>query len=54
VVIRPNLDAALGVDTVKATVTCHVPLSDLLWKGVPGSVTITSTFTAVVDAYRSN
>lgn len=54
VVIRPDLDAALGVDTVTATVTCHVRLSDLLWKGVPGSVPVTSTFTAVVDAYRTN
>lgn len=54
VVIRPDLDAPLGVDTVKATVTCKVSLSDLMWKGVPGSITITNSFTAVVNAYQTN
>jgi Flp pilus assembly protein TadG len=54
VVVRPRLDGALGVDTVQATVTCQVSLADLLWRGVPGSIKITSSFTAVVDAYRAN
>jgi Flp pilus assembly protein TadG len=41
------------VGTVQATVHCTVPLSDLLWHGLPGSVPVTDSFTAVVDVYRS-
>jgi Flp pilus assembly protein TadG len=43
------------VGKVTAKVTCTVSLADLLWKGVPlpGHVTITDEFTAVVDIYRS-
>ncbi|MFH9826391.1 TadE family protein [Streptomyces bobili] len=40
------------VGTVTATVTCTVPLSDLLLPGVPGARTLTSTATSVVDQYR--
>lgn len=49
-----DMVAAPGrVGTVQATVYCKVSLSDLLLPGVPGSVPISSSFTAVVDAYRS-
>ena len=37
---------------VIATVTCHVPLSDLLLPGVPGSRTLQVTFTSPLDPYR--
>ncbi|MFD4604390.1 TadE/TadG family type IV pilus assembly protein [Streptomyces sp. NPDC058464] len=40
------------VGTVTATVVCTVELSDLLLPGVPGSKTLTSTATSVVDQYR--
>ncbi|MBW8800064.1 MAG: pilus assembly protein [Streptomyces sp.] len=40
------------VGTVTATVICTVDLSDLLLPGVPGSKTLTSTATSVVDQYR--
>ncbi|MEU6496850.1 TadE/TadG family type IV pilus assembly protein [Streptomyces sp. NPDC046984] len=40
------------VGTVTATVTCTVNLSDLLLPGVPGTKTLTSTATSVVDQYR--
>ncbi|MET8411758.1 TadE family protein [Streptomyces sp. NPDC005195] len=39
------------VGTVTVTVTCKVPLSDLL-PGVPGARTLTSSATSVVDMYR--
>ncbi|MBY8889428.1 pilus assembly protein [Streptomyces sp. PTM05] len=41
------------VGYVTVTVRCTVPLSDLLLPGAPGSKTLTSSFTSVVDAYRS-
>ena len=41
------------VGYVTATVTCNVALSDLLLPGAPGSHTLKSSFTSVVDAYRS-
>jgi Flp pilus assembly protein TadG len=41
------------VGYVTVTVTCTVNLSDLLLPGAPGSKTLTSSFTSVVDAYRS-
>ncbi|WP_406451528.1 pilus assembly protein [Streptomyces sp. NBC_00876] len=48
-----GLNAPLGtVGTVTATVTCTVPLSDLMLPGAPGSHTLSSTFTSAVDAYR--
>ncbi|MFK0016966.1 TadE/TadG family type IV pilus assembly protein [Streptomyces sp. NPDC091027] len=49
-----GLAVPLGeVGTVTVTISCTVPLSDLLLPGVPGSKTMTSQFTSVVDAYRS-
>jgi Flp pilus assembly protein TadG len=41
------------VGYVTVTVRCTVSLADLLLPGAPGSKTLTSTFTSVVDAYRS-
>jgi Flp pilus assembly protein TadG len=38
--------------TVSATVICHVPLSDLLLPGVPGSKILTANFTSPLDPYR--
>lgn len=47
-----GLGAPVGdVGTVTATVRCTVPLTDLTIPS-PGSMTMTSTFTSVVDAYR--
>ncbi|MFE1322256.1 TadE/TadG family type IV pilus assembly protein [Kitasatospora phosalacinea] len=41
--------------TVTVRVSCTVPLSDLLGlDGVPGSKTVTGTFTSVLDRYRGN
>ncbi|PKV82715.1 TadE/TadG family type IV pilus assembly protein [Streptomyces sp. TLI_146] len=40
------------VGTVTATVTCTVPLADLLLPGVPGAKTLTATATSVVDQFR--
>ena len=37
---------------VAATVTCAVPLADVLVPGWPGSVEVRATATAVVDRYR--
>ncbi|MCG7524570.1 pilus assembly protein [Streptomyces sp. OfavH-34-F] len=37
--------------TVTATVTCRVGLSDLALPGVPGTHTMTSTFTSAVNRY---
>lgn len=36
---------------VSATVSCHVPLGDLVLLRVPGTRTITATSTSVVDTY---
>ncbi|MEV6574848.1 TadE/TadG family type IV pilus assembly protein [Streptomyces sp. NPDC051577] len=41
------------VGTVTVTISCTVTMADLLLPGVPGSKTLTSRFTSVVDAYRS-
>ncbi|MFI5987669.1 TadE/TadG family type IV pilus assembly protein [Streptomyces sp. NPDC051555] len=41
------------VGTVTVTISCTVALSDLMLPGVPGTKTLTSRFTSVVDAYRS-
>ena len=46
---RPGL-AALPVS---ATVTCAVPLADLYLPGVPGTRTLTATFTSPLDLYRA-
>ncbi|MFF2580178.1 TadE/TadG family type IV pilus assembly protein [Streptomyces goshikiensis] len=54
-----NVDASglavpLGeVGTVTVTISCTVAMSDLLLPGMPGSKTMTSRFTSVVDAFRS-
>lgn len=49
-----GLAVPLGqVGTVTVTISCTVPLADLLLPGVPGSRTLTSSFTSVVDAFRS-
>jgi Flp pilus assembly protein TadG len=37
---------------VSATVTCQVPLADLVVPGLPGSVTLRYTFTSPLDPYR--
>ncbi|WP_432198856.1 TadE family protein [Streptomyces sp. bgisy027] len=48
-----GLNVPVGqVATVTATVTCTVTLSDLLLPGVPGTKTLESTATSVVDMYR--
>jgi Flp pilus assembly protein TadG len=38
--------------TVTATVTCTVPLSDLLLPGTPGSKHLTAAFTSPLDPFR--
>jgi Flp pilus assembly protein TadG len=38
---------------VTAHVTCRVSLSDLLVPGMPGSKTLTATFTSPLDPYRA-
>jgi Flp pilus assembly protein TadG len=38
---------------VTAQVTCQVSLSDLLVPGMPGSKTLTATFTSPLDPYRA-
>jgi hypothetical protein len=42
------------VSSVTVTVSCTVPLADLFFLGSagPGTRTVTSSFTSVVDAYR--
>ncbi|MET7930861.1 TadE family protein [Streptomyces sp. NPDC005349] len=48
-----GLNVPIGqVATVSATVSCTVDLSDLLLPGAPGSRTMQSTATSVVDQYR--
>jgi Flp pilus assembly protein TadG len=48
-----GLSVPIGqVATVSATVSCTVDLSDLLLPGAPGSRTMKSTATSVVDQYR--
>jgi Flp pilus assembly protein TadG len=37
---------------VAATVTCDVPLADVLVPGWPGTVTVRASATAIVDRYR--
>ncbi|MFG3065035.1 TadE family protein [Streptomyces sp. NPDC048231] len=48
-----GLTVAIGqVGTVTVTVNCTVNLSDLLLPGVPGTRTLTSRATSIVDQYR--
>ncbi|MER5352602.1 TadE/TadG family type IV pilus assembly protein [Kitasatospora sp. NPDC002551] len=45
--------AALGVPaSVTVTVSCTVPLSDLVLPGLPGSRTVKASFTSPIDPYR--
>jgi Flp pilus assembly protein TadG len=39
--------------TVRSSVTCRVPLADLLLPGTPGSVLITRDGSAALDTYRA-
>ena len=51
--VSGDFDAPVGTSaTAKATVSCQVSLSDLLLPGLPGSVTISSSGTSVIDRYR--
>ena len=43
----------VGQAQVTAHVTCRVSLSDLLVPGMPGSKTLTATFTSPLDPYRA-
>lgn len=48
-----GLNVPVGqVGTVTVTVNCTVSLADLLLPGVPGTKTLKSTATSVVDAFR--
>ncbi|MDR2974866.1 MAG: pilus assembly protein [Propionibacteriaceae bacterium] len=38
---------------VRVTVTCPVPLSDLMLPGLPGQVTLSGAFSTPIDAYSS-
>jgi Flp pilus assembly protein TadG len=51
-VVTPDLGDFVPGGEVTVTVTCTVRLSDLSLLHIPGSETITSTFTAPVDTYR--
>ncbi|MET7621937.1 TadE/TadG family type IV pilus assembly protein [Streptomyces sp. NPDC005408] len=49
-----GLNVPIGqVGYVTVRVTCTLDISDLLLPGTPGSKTLTSSFSSVVDAYRS-
>ncbi|MFG1971549.1 TadE/TadG family type IV pilus assembly protein [Nonomuraea fuscirosea] len=49
-----GLSAPLGRPaTVVAHVSCRLQLADLALPGIPGSKTITSSFTSPVDPYRA-
>jgi len=51
-VITPDTGDFTPGGEVTVTVTCTVRLSDLSLLHIPGSETITSTFTAPIDTYR--
>jgi Flp pilus assembly protein TadG len=53
-VITPDTSNFVPGGEVTVTVTCTVRLSDLSLLHVPGTETITATFTAPVDVYRGN
>jgi Flp pilus assembly protein TadG len=40
--------------TVTTTVVCNVALADLAFPGAPGSHTVTSSFTSVIDRYAEH
>jgi Flp pilus assembly protein TadG len=57
-VFLPGLGVAFGTRPgqpaqVHARVVCVVRLSDLVVPGVPGSITLTATFTSPLDPFRS-
>ncbi|MFE4663800.1 hypothetical protein ACFRI7_03110 [Streptomyces sp. NPDC056716] len=48
-----GFSAAIGEPaSTTATVTCTVRLSDIGLPGLPGSKTLTSSFTSSIDSYR--
>lgn len=53
---NPNVNISTGGfqagGTVTVTVSCRVPLSDLLLLGVPGSRTVTASSTSPIDEWR--
>ncbi len=52
--LEPGFSTPLGQPAqVSASVSCVVPLSDLLVPGVPGSRRLTARFTSPLDPYRS-
>jgi Flp pilus assembly protein TadG len=53
-VITPGLGDFVPGGEVTVTVSCTVRLSDLSLLHIPGSETITSTFTSPVDTYRGD
>jgi Flp pilus assembly protein TadG len=53
-VITPDLGDFVPGGEVTVTVTCTVRLSDLSLLHVPGSETITATFTSPVETYRGD
>jgi len=53
-VITPNTADFVPGGEVTVQVSCTVRLSDLSLLHVPGTETITSTFTAPIDTYRGN
>jgi Flp pilus assembly protein TadG len=50
--VQVNLNGFRPGGTVTATVTCTTSLGDLTLLKVPGSQTITASFTSVIDTYR--
>ena len=56
-IVPSNLDAAFGTQvgepaSVTFTVSCTVSLSDLILRGLPGSLALSSSFTSPLDPYR--
>ena len=52
--LQPGFSTQLGQPAqVSASVSCTVPLSDLLVPGVPGSRRLTARFSSPLDPYRS-
>jgi len=56
-IVPSNLDAAFGTPvgepaSVTFTVSCTVSLSDLVLRGLPGSLALSATFTSPLDPYR--
>ena len=53
-VVTPDLGDFVPGGEVTVQVTCTVHLSDLSLLHIPGSETITSTFTSPIDTYRGD